>query len=345
MDVSAYSREHNLSDGYSIVAVGLITIIVGLAIFIGFFISIIFPLTMACLTWWRLKKRSKSLLHAFIGVLLVFLVFWVGDRYGQRSLPESFYIYLSLFYISTSFFINFYLAFVIQNDIKAFISSNEKPLPENWWRGWALFSLIFTCGILLTIGLNYGAKQIGFCKFPPAYYLLSPDVEPKEGIATALISRNDFDCKFLGNSIPSSFESPIKDILPVSFKESYSHYMFGDYLRKDVRLIVDHSIWVTNNKITEEDVQIAMEFESRYQGGTLISNIHLPKIPGANYQLIKCYEQIEPSCEVAIGFEHILTKFRIVTYSSTTLDVLQEVVDIVVLKTGKRLLIIDQNLP
>jgi hypothetical protein len=219
---------------------------------------------------------------------------------------------------------------------------DEKPLPENWWRGWVFFFSIFTGGILLTIGLNYGAKQIGLCKFPPAYYLFSPDIEPKEGIATGLISRNDFDCNFLGNTIPSRFESPIKDILPISFKESYSHYMFGDYLRKDVRLIVDHSIWVTNNKVTEKDVQIAMEFESRYQGETLISNIHLPKIPGANYQLIKCYEQIGPSCEVAIGFEYILTKFRISTYSGT---VLQEVVDLVVLKTGKRLLAIDQNLP
>lgn len=345
MDISAYSREHNLSSGHSIFAVGIITIIVGQALSIGIIISIVFPLTMACLTWWRLKKRSKSLLHAFIGVILVFIVFWVRDRHGQWSYPESFFIYRSLFYIPTSFFLSMYLAFIIQNDIKAFISSNEKPLSENWWRGWALFASIFVCGILLMIGLNYGAEQIGLCKFPPAYYLLSPDVEPKEGIAVGLISRNDFDCKFLGNTIPSRFESPIKNILPISFKESYSHDLFGDYLRESRHLFVNQYIWVTNDKVTEMDVQIAMEFENRYQDGVLIPNIHLPKIPGANYQIIKCYDQFELSCEVAIGFEHILTKFWISIYNGATLDTLQEIVDLVVLKTGKRLLIIDQNLP
>ena len=345
MNISEYSRKYNLSDGYSIFAVGIITILVGLAIPIVFLISIIFSLTMACLTWWRLKKRRKSLFHGLVGAILVFVVFWMTDRYGQWSFPESFFRYRSLFYISASFFLIIYLAFVIRNDIKACISLDEKPLPENWWRGWVFFFSIFTGGILLTIGLNYGAKQIGLCKFPPAYYLFSPDIEPKEGIATGLISRNDFDCKFLGNTIPSRFESPIKNILPISFKESYSHDLFGDYLRESRHLFVDQYIWVTNDKVTEMDVQIAMEFESRYQDEILIPNIHLPKIRGANYQVIKCYDEFEPSCEAVIGFEHILTKFRIVTGSDTTLDVLQEIVDLVVLKTGKRLLVIDQNLP
>lgn len=345
MDISEYSREHDLSDGYSILGVGIITSMVGLAFSIGFLLSILLPLIMACLTWRRLKKSRKILFHAFIGVILVFVVFWVGDRYGQRSQPESLYIYRSLFYIFISFFLSSYLAFVIQNDIKAFISLGERPLPKTWWIGWALFISIFTCGIILTIGINYGAMQIEFCKLPPAYYLLSPDIEPKEGIATGLISRNDFDCKFFGNSIPSNYENPIKNIIPISFRDSYSHYLFGDYLREDGVLFVDHYIWVTNNKVTEMDVQIAMEFENRYQDEILIPNIHLPKISGANYQVIKCYDEFGPSCEAVIGFERILTKFRIATGSDTTLDVLQEIVDLVVLKTGRRLVVIDQNLP
>ncbi len=345
MDSSEYNREHNLSDGYSILGVGIITSIVGLVLSIGVILSILLPLTMACLTWWRLKKKSKSLFHAYIGVLLVFAVLWVGDPYGQRSIPESFFYVFTSFYIFTSFFLSIYLAFIIQNDIKAFISLGERPLPKKWWVGWALFISIFTCGILLKIGINYGAKQIGFCKLPPAYYLLSPDVEPKEGIATGLISRNDFDCNFFGNTIPSKFESPIKDILPISFKESYSHDLFGDYLRENSVLFVDHYIWVTNGKVEETDVKIAMEFKSRHQDEILIENIQLPKIPGANYQIIKCYEKFRPSCEAVIGFEHILTKFWISTYNGATLDTLQEIVDLVVLKTGKRLLIIDQNLP
>jgi hypothetical protein len=225
------------------------------------------------------------------------------------------------------------------------MSRGKQFLPANRWRGWFLFISILLGGILLGNGLNYGARLLGLCKFPPAYELFVPDVEPKEGVAVGLISSYDFGCKwYKKSSLHGEFESLFPGKFQRPFEQEYHRTFSGEYEQVDNEISVEQSIWVMKDEVTELDTQAAFDL----YGGLFNSpetHMQINKIPVARFQKIYCSKAFGFNCAIVIGFNRTLTSIHFFGFDNMTREAFEEVVNIAIGKTSQRLVLIDANLP
>lgn len=323
--------------------IALTTLVVG--VITSFSWSILGGFLLAGINWVRMGKTRKALLNIPMAILFSGLFTYTSfgrvPRYLENPLPSPAVV---IIYFTLAFVAIMYLHTQMRRDYAEFVAQGKPIKSQPSGLGVLIIFLGIPLFILLGLGNIFLFRAMGFCEIPSVYSLGTVMNGPRfEGLASGLIQLDDFSCDWSWGLSEVEYND---DLSQRSWTQADNpnivdrvyHTLAGDITQngEEYFFTISHYLQRQTTPVTEDDV---LHFITRWGDKRNKNLLPLTLVSHGIIQQARCSEDGLTSCDVVVGYEHIISYFEITVIAPP--EVIEEVIHFLLTTTDARIQQID----
>jgi hypothetical protein len=296
--------------------------------------------------WIKMGRIRKAIIHAVYCVVLLLLLGWLSDQQGIFAITTKwrkvyFWAITSILTLAP-----IYMLIINWLDIRAYNSAGKETVVISSWTWFRYTAIILAGWVLISSGLNLGARLAGQCKFPVLYEVFGKREIPSQGLEAGLISPYDFHCGWTANHFVTGNDDPVElskaQALPLHNAyyrglEEYdpsSNSIQGSY-------IFEQYIWFDESGITDDKINVILEFEDIRPSQAIPTQGVLDQFHGPRLQYAKCNHDALMRCSITFVYRQTVTKLYFYTLYDPSSDAVNEILIPELSKINERMLTLD----